>query len=280
MGVGVKFEGGAGRITALDGNGNTLATATSDAAAFAGIRSSAAEIAAVVIESPAAFAVSVATRPVIASDAFFVNQLFQDLYGRMPGASELAEKVEALRTGTATRAEIAAGMLIAGEFHDAGGYLAKCFLALMQRDADFTRWSKINAVMRQGVSRDAALSAFLSTPEFAAAYPASLSDAAFLAKVSQDMIGRQPSSTEFEMWTNQLAHGNSRAEIIDTFLQSPQLETRLAGRINISLSYLALLRRESDPQTLDHWTRALDGSASLTDVVNSVLSSPEYASRF
>jgi hypothetical protein len=150
----------------------------------------------------------------------------------------------------------------------------------MQRDADFTRWSKINAVMRQGVSRDAALSAFLSTPEFAAAYPASLSDAAFLAKVSQDMIGRQPSSTEFEMWTNQLAHGNSRAEIIDTFLQSPQLETRLAGRINISLSYLALLRRESDPQTLDHWTRALDGSASLTDVVNSVLSSPEYASRF
>jgi hypothetical protein len=280
MGVGVKFEGGAGRITALDGNGNTLATATSDAAAFAGIRSSAAEIAAVVIESPAAFAVSVATRQVIASDAFFVNQLFQDLYGRMPGASELAEKVEALRTGTATRAEIAAGMLIAGEFHDAGGYLAKCFLALMQRDADFTRWSKINAVMRQGVSRDAALSAFLSTPEFAAAYPASLSDAAFLAKVSQDMIGRQPSSTEFEMWTNQLAHGNSRAEIIDTFLQSPQLETRLAGRINISLSYLALLRRESDPQTLDHWTRALDGSASLTDVVNSVLSSPEYASRF
>lgn len=282
MGVGVKFEGGPGRITALDGNGNILATAASDAGAFAGIRSSVAEIAGVVIESPAtaAFTVSVATRPVIANDAFFVNQLFQDLYSRMPGASELAEKVDALKTGTTTRAEMAAGMLIAGEFHDSGSYLAKCFLALMQRDADFPRWSKINAVMRQGVSRDAALAAFLSMPEFAAAYPASLSDANFLARIAQDMIGRQPTSAELEMWTAQLAHGSSRAEIVDTFLQSAQLEGRLAGRINVSLSYLALLRRESDTETLDHWTRALDGSASLTDVVNAVLSSPEYASRF
>jgi hypothetical protein len=279
MGVGVKFEGGTGRIAALDGNGNILATATSDAAAFAGIRSSATEIAGVVIDSPAAFAVSVALKPVIANDVFFVNQLFQDLYSRTPSAGELAEKVDALGNGTMTHAEIAAGMLTAGEFHDAGGYLAKCFLALMQRDADFPRWSKINAVMRQGVSRDAAIAAFLSTPEFVSAYPAGLSDAAFLGKVSQDMIGRQPSSAEIEMWTNQLAHGSSRAEIVDTFLQSAQLETRLAGRINVSLSYLAFLRREADTETLDRWTRALDGGASLTDVVNSVLSSAEYASR-
>jgi hypothetical protein len=280
MGVGVKFEGGTGRITALDGNGNILATAASDAAEFAGIRSSATEIAGVVIDSPAAFAVSVALKPVIANDVFFVNQLFQDLYGRMPSASELAEKVDALRNGTTTHAEIAAQMLTAGEFHDAAGYLAKCFLALMQRDADFPRWSKINAVIRQGVPRDAALAAFLSTPEFTSAYPASLADAAFVAKVSQDLIGRQPSNTELEMWTTQLSHGTSRTEIVDTFLQSPQLEARMAGRINVSLGYLALLRRESDTETLDRWTRALDGGATLTDVVNSVLSSPEYASRF
>jgi hypothetical protein len=282
MGVGVKFEGGAGRITALDGNGNILATATADAAAFAGIRSSAKEIAGVVIESPAsaALAVSVALKPVIANDVFFVNQLFQDLYSRVPSASELAEKVEALRTGTMTRAEIAAGMLTAGEFHDSASYLAKCFLALMQRDADFPRWSQITAVMRQGASRDAALAAFLSTPEFTAAYPASLGDAAFVAKVSQDMIGREPSTAEIETWTNQIAHGSSRAEIVDTFLQSHQLETRLAGRINVSLCYLALLRGASDTATLDRGAAALDGGKSLTDIVSSVLSSPEYAARF
>lgn len=282
MGVGVNFEGGAGRISALDSKGHILATAASGAVAFAGIRSRVNEIAGVVIESPAgaAYAVGVALKPVAANDVFFVNQLFQDLYGRMPGARELEEKVDAIRAGTTTRAEIAAEMLTAGEFHDGAGYLAKCFLVLMRRDADFPRWSQMYSAMRQGASRDAALAAFVATPDFAAAYPAGLSDAAFVAKIHQDMLGTQFGATELQMWTTQIARGGSRAEIVDTFLQSPEIETRLAGRINISLCYLALLHREAGSETADRWTVALDGGAPLTDVINSVLSSPEYAARF
>jgi hypothetical protein len=281
MGVGVHFEGGAGRITAKAANGNILATAVSGADGFAGIRSSLKEIAGVVIESPTArYSVSVALTPLTANNVFFVNQLFQDLFGRMPSARELEDTVDAIRTSTMTRAEIAAGMLTSGEFHDRASYLAKCFIALMRRDADFPRWSLINSLMRQGASRDEALAAFLATPEFTAVYPASLGDAAFVTKIHQDILGRRPENSELETWTTQIARGCTRAEIVDTLLQSPQLEARLAGRINISLSYLTFLNREAGAETLDRWAAALDGGAPLTDVINSVLSSSEYASRF
>jgi hypothetical protein len=281
MGVSVRFEGGAGRIAAQDASGNTLAIALAGPTSFAGIRSSVKEIAGVVIEGPdAAYAVGVALKPIAANDVFFVNLLYHDLYDRLPTESELDEKVEALRSGVMTHADLAASMLTSGDFHEQGGYLAKCFLALAQHDPDFQRWSQIYTLMRQGASKDAVLSAFMATPEFGAAYPPTLSKSDFVSRIHQDMIGRQPEAAELEAWTAQLASGGSRADIVDTFLRSPQLEERLAGRVNISLVYLALLRREAGDDTMGRWSAALNGGTPLTDVINSILSSAEYASRF
>jgi hypothetical protein len=281
MGVSVRFEGGAGRITAQDAGGNTLGIALAGSTSFAGIRSSVKEIAGVLIEGPGAvYAVGIALKPISANDVFFVNLLFHDLYDRLPTQSELDEKLEALRTGTMTRADIAASLLTSGDFHEQGGYLAKCFLALAQHDADFQRWSQIYTLMRQGAAKDAVLNAFMATPEFAAAYPPTLSNGDFVARIHQDLIGRQPEASELEAWTAQLASGGSRSEIVDTFLHSAQVEERLAGRINISLVYLALLRREAGDDTMSRWSAALNGGTPLTDVINSILSSAEYASRF
>jgi hypothetical protein len=282
MGAGVRFEGSTGRITARDASGNVLATAVAGATSFAGIRSSLSEIADVVIEAPAGAAatVSFALRPAAANEVFFVNQLFQDLYGRGPSARELDERVEDLRAGTATPAQMAAGMLTAGEFHDRAGYLAKSFLALLRRDADFASWSQIYALMRGGASKEAVLGGFVSTPDFAALYPSALSDAEFVAKVHQEMLGRQPEANELEMWMAQIAGGSSRAAVVGSFLEGPEVEGRMAARINISLSYLALLRRTPGSEEMERWTAAFSGGAPLTEAVNAILASPEYAARF
>jgi hypothetical protein len=282
MGVGVRFESGSGRIAARDANGNVLATAVSGTTSFAGIRSSLKEIADVVIEAPAGAAatLSFALRAVTANEVFFVNQLFQDLYGRGPSAGELDERVEDLRAGTMTPAQMAAGMLTAGEFHDRAGYLAKSFLALLRRDADFASWSQIYALMQGGASKEAVLGGFMSTPDFAALYPAALSDAEFVAKVHQEMLGRQPEANELEMWMAQIAGGSSRAAVVGSFLESPEVEGRMAARANIGLSYLALLRREAGSDTMERLTAALAGGAPLTDVINAILTSPDYAARF
>jgi Domain of unknown function (DUF4214) len=281
MGVGVRFEGGTGRIAGLDSHGNVLAGVTAGATGFVGIRSSVKEIAALVIDSPAAaYTVNIALGPVTASDVFFVNQLFQDLYGRMPAASEIEDRVDAIRNGSVTRAQMAAGMLTSGDFHEMGGYLARCFLALVRHDADFPRWFQIYNLMRRGASQEAVLAAFLATPELSAAYPADLPEAAFIAKVHQDILGRQPESSELETWTSQMANGGTRAEVVNIFLQSPEVEGRLAARININLCFLALLRHEASPEAAEQWMAALDNGAPLTNLIGSILSSLEYAARF
>jgi hypothetical protein len=214
------------------------------------------------------------------NEARFVKQVFLDLYGRAPYPAELSVNLIALKQGTSTRAQVAESLFAAPEFHDNAGFLVKCYAALLQRDSDFAQWSQILKAMQGGATQDNALAAFMSTPEFAAAYPAGLSDGAFVTKLHQKLLGRNPDSGELDSWAVKLSNGGSRPAMVETFLRSPEFEVHIASRVNATLAYLAFQRRAGEAAAIERWAGKLDNGASLTDLIGDLISLPEYVARF
>jgi hypothetical protein len=300
MGVGVRIQANGagsftGRMNAYDAAGNLLGTttiagsttsaSTDNASPFIGIRSGLKEIAKVEIDASSANGytingVKLGLRPLIENERFFVTQLFQDLYGRAPSIAELTVHVNALKQGTSTRAQVAATLLQSAEFHDNAGFLARCYLALMQRDPDFGQWSQILKMLQGGATQNDALTAFMSTPEYAAAYPQGLSDGDFVTRLNRNLLGRDPAPGEMDTWALKLAHGISRRDLVGSVLRSHEFEIRIASRVDTSLAYLAFLRRGSEPAGMNRWADKLNSGASVTDLMSAVITLPEYLARF
>jgi hypothetical protein len=300
MGVGVRIQangGGSftGRMNVYDAAGKLLGTismagATTSASMdstspFMGIRSGLKDIARVEIDATSANGYTIgdlrlALRPIIENDSFFVNQQYQDFYGRAPSLVELTGHLNALKQGTTTRAQIARSLFQSPEFHDNAGFLVKCYMALIQRDPDFNQWSQILKLMQGGATQDNALTAFMNMPEYAAAYPESLNEEAFVTKLHRNLLGRDPASAELNSMALKLAHGITRRDMVGGILKSHEFEQRIANRVNPSLAYLALLRRGGEAAGMNRWTSALNGSASVTDLVGAFITLPEYIARF
>jgi uncharacterized protein DUF4214 len=299
-GVGVQIEGTAGaafngRITAYDVAGNLLGSATlsgrvtslraDGVAPFMGIRSNTVEIAKVEIDANSAHGYTIsglklAQKSVIDNHAFFVNQLFLDLYGRTPSASELAGYVNGLKDGSMTRVQVASTLFHSPEFHDNAGFLVKCYRALTGRDPEFLQWAQILKVMQGGVKQESALEAFMSTPEYAALYPAALSGNELIGRLHQNLLGRDASAAEMESWTAKLNQGTTRTAVVEEMLRSAEYEARIAGRVNTDLAYLAFLRRSGDAGAVERWSSQLNAGGSVVELLDEVLSQPEYLARF
>jgi len=284
-----------GRMSAYDAAGNLLGTTTvagtatsgtaDNGSPFIGIRSSLKEIAKVEIASSIAHGFTIGglklgLPPIVENDWFFVNQLFQDLYGRAASAAELSDALNALKEGTSTRAQVAASLFESAEFHDNASFMVKCYLALIQPDPDFVQWSQILKLIQGGATQDNVLAAFMSTREYAAAYPADLSDGAFVGKLHWNLLGRDAEAAELDSLAAKLAQGELRRDMVEEFLRSSEFELRIAGRVDTSLGYLAFLRRGGEAAAIDRWTGKLNSGSSLTDLIGDLISLQEYVARF
>ena len=224
---------------------------------------------------------SVATAVATAGDgnSIFVNRLFQDLYGRNAAGSELSGYVEDLKTGDITFPRVAAKLFEAPEFHDHAAFLVKLYIGLLNRDPDFNQWSQIFKVLRDGASEKDALSAFLTTPEFAAAFPPSLDNEAMIAKLFQQMFGRAPETAEMNRWVTELNQGIDRRDVVGELLRSPEFESFVSNRVNATLVYMVFLRRSANAGIIGPLAESLQSGVSLADVIASVLQSAEYGAR-
>ncbi len=218
-------------------------------------------------------------RAVVADD-ILLNRLFQDLYGRAVSASEVEGYLSALNTDKSTRAGVVTELFQAPEFRDNAAYVVKCYLTIMRRDPDFTGWSQILKLMRAGIMEETVLAGFLRTPEYAAAYPQSMSDAVFLETLFHSLLRRGPNAEEVDSLRAKLDRGQARAEVFQQVLTSQEFDMLIDNRVNANLAFLAFLRRSGDAAGMERWTARLQSGTPLSDLVSAFLSSPEYAARF
>jgi hypothetical protein len=83
-----------------------------------------------------------------------------------------------------------------------------------------TYW--VNMILADNDNLDMVIEGFLGSAEFNAR---NLSDSEFVNVLYRVMFNRRPSASERRQWTNALANGSSRNDVIDAFLDSNEFET-------------------------------------------------------
>ncbi|WP_328986172.1 DUF4214 domain-containing protein [Thiorhodovibrio winogradskyi] len=106
---------------------------------------------------------------------------------------------------------------------------------------------------------DAIASAFVASTEFAQRYGSNLTDADFVSQLYRNMLGREPEEGGLDFWTEQLAAGRSRGEILTDFAFSPENQANFANQqfVDSADSFIAATNAGETP---DDW---LVGNPSL-----------------
>ncbi len=134
----------------------------------------------------------------------------------------------------------------------------------------------------------------VSLAQIAAAAPVSaqflaggtLSDAQFVTKLYEDADGRAPDPAGLAGYTQALASGQSRGQVLLSIAESPEARVHsqaVAGNANdatVSRLYEAIDARAPDPGGLAAYGGALDGGQGVAQIAAAMLASPEYAARF
>jgi hypothetical protein len=134
----------------------------------------------------------------------------------------------------------------------------------------------------------------VSLAQIAAAAPVSaqflaagtLTDAQFVTKLYQNADGRAPDAGGLAAYTQALASGQTRGQVLLAIAESPEARVHsqsVAGNANdatITRLYEAIDARAPDASGLAGYASALDTGQSVAQIAAAMLASPEYAGRF
>lgn len=141
-----------------------------------------------------------------------------------------------------------------------------------------------------GVSLATVANSFVNSAEFAQRYGANVSTGAFVDALYQNVLHRAGDAGGVQLWTNTLASGVSRGDVLVGF--SDSAENRNALNVNPNLSYSATVEaqtrrmydaafgRDADALGFAGWTRALLNGTTLQQQALAFISSQEFADRY
>lgn len=175
------------------------------------------------------------------SDADFVRTVFRNVYGRGASDTDLASGLQALQPGAAgltrggllsvyTQSDEARGRLSANANVTYSGtaeaQAARIYDTAFGRDADPGGFVVVTRAIINGATLGQLAQGFLGSAEFANRYGAAPSDAALVTGLYRNTLGRAPEAAGQALYTNALAAGLSRADLVVAFSESPE-HTRL-----------------------------------------------------
>ena len=115
------------------------------------------------------------------------------------------------------------------------------------------------------------------------------SNASFVTQLHQDALGRTPETAGRQGWTGALADGSlTQAQVAVDIATSPEAQGDLAATFQagvfvpdasdaaVARLYYGLLGRAPDAAGLQNWENAVAGGASLTQVAQDFILSPEF----
>jgi len=98
---------------------------------------------------------------------------------------------------------------------------------------------------------------------------------AFIRALYEDFLGRQPGGAELRYWSDRLAAGAPRSEIVRGFSMSDEYR-----RIRIRGAYGSILGRSPEPGGREHWLNEMRaGRITTDDIERQFFASNEYAQK-
>lgn len=215
--------------------------------------------------------------PLTSSEAF-VWQQFHDLLGRPPTGAEYQSWTSQLDGGL-TRAGLVTALIDSEEYSGIVAPVVRLYFAYFDRLPDTAGLSFWIEQRRSGWSLARIASFFGDSPEFERTYGAT-SDGQFVDLVYTNVLGRSPDAAGRSYWVGRLGAGLSRGALMVGFSESPEYRSITESRVSVTAVYLGLLRRAPDAGGLAYWMSQYELHGGLTALIDGVIFSPEYSSRF
>jgi len=211
----------------------------------------------------------------------FVRQQYLDFLDREPDSGGGSAWVNALDDAL-PRASLIEAFMDSGEFSFKGKFIAQTYLGILGRDAEYAGFRAWLGVLLAGASREQIVQAFLDSGEFRTNFGSNLTNEQFVERMYANVLLRVSDPGGFNFWLGQLSSGQmTRAQVSLSFLDSEEFQNLDASqnRVDVSLLYFDMLRRDPDAGGFSGWVGALNAGVPLTSVIEGFLNSFEYQAR-
>ena len=128
---------------------------------------------------------------------------------------------------------------IALDFQGAGGQAYRIYKAAFNREPDHGGLGYWIAQMDAGMSAVEVSARFIDSNEFRIAYGSNPSDALFLTRVYQNVLGRAPEVSGYNWWLNEMSSNpeKSRAKVLADFSESDENKFGVTSLINDGIAF-------------------------------------------
>ena len=212
----------------------------------------------------------------------FVREQYLDFLDRESDPEGFSAWVNALDSGL-SKASLIEAFMNSGEFHFKGNFIVRTYLGILTRDADYGGFRAWLGALLAGVSREQIVEEFLSSGEFQVRFGSSLTNGQFVERMYNNILLRSSGIGGFNFWVGQLNSGQlTREQVALSFLDSGEFQNLSVSqnRVDVSLLYFDMLRRDPDAGGFSGWVGVLNSGMPLTSVIDGFLNSAEYQSQF
>lgn len=119
-----------------------------------------------------------------------------------------------------------------------GGEAYRLYKAAFNREPDLAGLGYQMNELDKGFSLSQVAAAFIASPEFQAKYGSAVDDTAFITLLYENVLNREPEPAGLEFHLNELAMGQSRADVLTHFSESPENQANVIGLIGNGMVYV------------------------------------------
>lgn len=201
-----------------------------------------------------------------AQNSKFINQMYEDLLGRPP--DRLSEAIFGmLLANGGSRTQVAGFLTGSNEYMTK--LIQQTYSQYLNRNPTAGETSFYLNYLHNGATDDQMRDAILGGDEFFNL--AGGSNARFLSKLYQDVLGRQIDRISEATLLGYLGNGFTRLMIAEMVLKSLESDQR-----KVEQFYTRFLRRPADPAGLNTWVQMLQLGMKEEAVIDSLVGSDEY----
>ncbi len=207
-----------------------------------------------------------------------IAQQYRDVLRREASAAEVASWTTVLESRTRNVGQMVATLLKSQEADTKVGSVIRLYFAFFLRPPDHNGITYWLDQRNRGRTLPSVAESFAASAEFGTLY-GSLSDANYIRRVYQNVLGRSPDTAGLQYWLARLTAHVSRGQLMASFSESKEYVAASADRVLLASSFEAMLRRAIDRPALDHYVSLLEQNTSLSSITATLFASAEYQRR-
>lgn len=230
----------------------------------------------------------------------FVYRMYTIALGREPDPYGFEGWVLLLESGQAKAVDLVKGFLGSDEYKGLNKsneqVVADCYNIMLNRDPDPAGFANWVSHLNVGMTFESVCAGFIDSQEFlmlAAQYgiaPGTLvltnardqnyERTAFVYRLYENCLGRDPDLPGLENWCFQLGRGVGGTRVASGFVFSPEYKNQLNDNESyVDMLYRTILGREGEAAGMANWTSLLDYTYTREKLLNGFMNSAEFANK-